>query len=270
MTADAKRRLTFGEALTDFGWFAIVFTMVVGGTSVLALLETIFVEHRLVAVFQWIVDGYNRIAAVAAAIVEPMLQPLVDWLNAQLHWRLHLAPHWRPLFILGMVLVIGLARAAWRAGHRLEAVLAITVIGAGALAGAIVSGLMPQDGGWWAQGLGAAAPTLALFSFFGGAAALSGGDPAERTPLAAAVLFIVISGAFAFVLGAALSLVPGLATGAGVLALALIIATFGAGFLWGGLINNDRSDAVLGLTILGGFASAALVLVADFAVKAMS
>lgn len=269
MTSDANARLTFGEALKDFGWFAFLFTAVIGGTSVLALLETVFVQHQLIAVFQWIVDGYNRIAAVAGAIIEPLTRPLLAWLNARLNWDLHLGAHWRPLFILGMVLVMGLARSAWRSDHRGEAVLAIGVIGAGALVGALVSGLMPLAGGWWAQGLGAAAPTLALFLFFGLAAAMSGGDPADNTPLGAAALFILIAGALAFVLGAGLSFAPGLSTGAGVLALAIIIALFGAGFLWNGLANNDRGDATLGLTILGGFASAGLVLIADAAVKAL-
>jgi hypothetical protein len=269
MTSETKTRLTLGDALKDFGWFALVFTMVVGGTSVLALLETVFVEHRLIAVFQWIVDGYNRIAAVVGAMVEPLMQPLVDWLNAQFGLTLALAPHWRPLFILGMVLVVGLARTAWRAGHKQDAMLAILVIGAGALVGALVSGLMPLEGGWWAQGLAAAAPTIALFTFFGAAAAMSGGDPADRTPLRMAALFIVIAGVVAFVLGAALSFVPGLSTGAGVMALAVIIAVFGAGFLWGGLAGNDNSDATLGLTILGGFVSAAMIVAADLVVKAI-
>jgi hypothetical protein len=169
-----------------------------------------------------------------------------------------------------MVLVIGLARSAWRSGYRRDAVLAVLVIGAGALIGALVSGIMPLQGGWWAQGVSAAAPTLALFSFFGGATVLSGGDPADKTPIGAAALFILIAGALAFALGAGLSFVPGLGAGAGVIALAVIVALFGAGFLAGGLIKNDRGDAALGLTILGGFASAGLVLVADLAVKAFS
>jgi hypothetical protein len=270
MAPEAKRRLTLGDALQDFGWFALVFTMVVGGSSVLALLETVFVEHRLIALFQWIVDGYNRIATVVGAMMEPLLQPMVDWLNAQFGLRLELAPHWRPLFILGMVLVVGLARSAWRAGHKRDAVLAILVIGAGALMGAVVSGLMPLTGGWWAQGLAAAAPTTALFTFFGAAAALSGGEPADRTPPQVAALFIIVAGVVAFVLGAALSFVPGLGAGAGVVGLAIIVAVFGAGFLWGGLAGNDSNDATLGLTILGGFVSAALIVAADLIVKAMN
>ena len=269
MTSDANARLSLGEALKDFGWFAILFTTVVGGTSVLALFETVFVDHKLIAVFQWIVDGYRRIASVAGAVVEPLLQPLVDAVNAQVHLNLHLDPHWRPLFILGMVFVIGLARSSWRSGDRKDAVLAVVFIGAGALVGAFVSGLMPLEGGWWAQGLSAALPTVALFMFFGLATIFSSG-PGERTPISAAALFILLSGAIAFAIGAALSFVPGLETGAGVIALATIIALFGVGFLWDGLAKNDRGDAALGLTILGGFASAGLVLAADIALKALS
>lgn len=267
--AAAGERLTFGEALKDFGWFTLLFTAVIGGTSVLALLESVFVQQELIAVFQWIVDGYNRIAALAGAIVEPLFRPALQALNDAFGWELHLAPHWRPLFILGMVMVMGLARGAWRSGNRKDAVFAVVVIGLGALIGALVSGLLPLSGGWWAQGLGAAAPAMALFVFFGLAGVLAGGDPADNTPLGAAALFILIAGALAFVMGAGLSFVPGLSAGAGVLALAIIIALFGAGFLWLGLHNNDRGDATLGLTILGGFASAGLVLVADVVVKAL-
>jgi hypothetical protein len=261
-------RLTLGKALQEFGWFAVLFTVVIGGTSVLALLEQVFVEHRLIAAFQWIVDGYDRIIGVAAAVIEPLVLPIVDALNTWLNLDLRLGPHWRSLFVLGMLLVLGLARGAWRSGHRRDAALAVLVIGVGALAGALVSGLLPLAGGWWAQGLGAALPTIALFAFFGIAAALSGGE--EKTPVGAAVLFVVIAGALAFVLGALLSLVPGLAAGAGVLSLALMIGLFGAGFLWNGLRNNDPGDAVLGLIVLGGFVSAGMVLIADLAVKALS
>ncbi len=267
MTSDAQTRLTLGEALKDFGWFALVFTAVVGGTSVLALFETVFVEHRLIALFQWIVDGYGRVAALAGAMVEPLLAPLIDWINARLQLNLHLGAHWRPLFILGMVLVIGLARGAWRSGHRRDAVFAVVVIGVGALLGALLSGLMPLEGGWWAQGFSAGIPTLALFTFFGLAAALDSGD--DATPLGIAIVFIAAVSVVAFAFGAALSFVPGLEVGAGVVALAAIIAFFGAGFLWNGLRANDREDARLGLTVLGGFASAALVLIADVAVKAL-
>lgn len=270
MTTDGQTRLTFGEALKEFGWFALLFTTVIGGASVLALLESVFVDHRLVALFQWIVDGYSRITTVVGAVFEPLFQPVVAWINGQLHLQLHLAPHWRPLFILGMVLVMGLARMAARAGEVWEAFLAVIVIGAGALIGSLISGLMPQDAIWWSQGLGAAVPTIAIFGFFGAAAAMSGGDPADRTPLGMAVAFILIAGAVAFVFGAGLSFVPGVGAGAGVLGLALIVAMFGAGFLWNGLANNDRSDAALGLTILGGFASAGLVLAANAALQAMS
>jgi hypothetical protein len=269
-TSDANARLTLGEALRDFGWFGLLFTTVIGGTSVLALLETVFVEHKLISVFQWIVDGYGRMATVAGAVVEPLMRPFVQALNAQLHAHLQLGPHWRPLFILSMVLVVGLVRSAWRSREYGEAVFGLIFIGAGALLGALVSGLMPMSGAWWMQGLSAALPTLTLFSFFGLAGAMSGGDPGDRTPIVPAIVFVLIASALAFALGAGRSFAPGLGAGAGVVALGAIIALFGVGFLWLGLATNDRGDAALGLTTLGGFASAALVLVADVAVKALA
>jgi hypothetical protein len=117
MTDEAKpEKLTLAEALKDLGWFPLAFAVVVGGPSVLTILQELFVNHKLVPALQWIVDGYQRIMAALGAVVEPWVQPAIDWVNARFGWQLVLDPVWRPLFALTMVIAMGDARTRWRGG----------------------------------------------------------------------------------------------------------------------------------------------------------
>lgn len=109
----APEQITLGDAIKDLGWFSWLFAIVVAGPSILSILQAVFVEHRLIAAFQWIVDGYNAIVSVLGAVIEPLVQPLINWLNEQLDWRLTLHPFWRPAFVLGMIGVGAKFRANW-------------------------------------------------------------------------------------------------------------------------------------------------------------
>jgi hypothetical protein len=102
--ADAGKpeRLTLDDALKDFGFFYALFVFLVSGPSWLSLLQMVFIEHRLVDALQWIVDGYNQIVGVLGAVIEPLLQPAINWLNGAFDWRLVLMPHWRPLALLSL------------------------------------------------------------------------------------------------------------------------------------------------------------------------
>jgi hypothetical protein len=97
-----------------------------------------------------------------------------------------------------------------------------------------------------------------------------------------------VFGAVAFALGAALSFIPGLHDRAGVLVLGGIIAAIGAITLVAGLsdVPGGQSDALipewddweregkrstsrLGLSLLGGFVAAGLVLLSNWALLAL-
>lgn len=278
MADQAKpEKLTLWEAIKDLGWFPLALAVIVGGPSILAILEEVFVKHQLVPALQWIVDGYNRVMAVLGAMVEPLIQPAIDWINARLNWSLTLDPVWRPLFALAMVFVLGLARAAWREGAQGQAVGVALGMGLGALLGAVLAGIVPSDGGWWAQGLRAAAPVASFLSLWGLTIAvrqINRGNAEETGPSIIFYLYFFLStfvyAGISFALAAGLSSWPDLAAGAGVIALGWVIAVLGIWFLSLGLSGDgDRYQTRVGLTILGGFIAAGMTLAADFGLKAL-
>lgn len=134
-------------------------------------------------------------------------------------------------------------------------------------------GLIPLDAGWWAQGLAAAAPWIVVFAMGGAvtllllALGLIHGD--VRDALFSFAMGAEVAGV-AFALGAALSFVPALSLGAGLIASALALTAIGLFFLLGGLNRGDRQSARLGLTLLGGFAAAAMIVVADLVARALT
>lgn len=248
--------------------------MIVGGPSILAILETVFVDHQLVPALQWIMDGYNRLMAVLSAVAEPLIQSAIEWLAAQLNWHLSLAPVWRPLFALGMVVVLGDSRTRLRDGRLGHAITNGICLGSGLFVGAAMAGVAPSSGGWWAQGLRAAAPVfcvMAMASLVDIASDVARGD---REHLSKEIVELTLGaplvGSGVFAMAAALYFIPGWAGSAGVIVLGVVVVLLGAFFLARGLIRNgNRFDTRFGLTVLGGFFAAGLILAADFGLKVL-
>lgn len=261
--ATIKQKLTLWGALKDVGWFPALYASAVGGPSVLAILEMALDGFRLVPAVQWIIDGYHQIARVMGLLIEPLFVPLIAWINGLLGWSLVLQPHWRPLFLLGMVIVMSMVRTDWRDGgvDRRKLLLESSAISFAFLVGAVIAGLVPLTGSWWVQGL---LVSLMIFAFFVASAA-SVGDRSD------AAIWTAIGGgvaAFFFVVAAVLSLVPGVGRGSGILVLAGCVAVLGIVALVGGISQSDRSLTRSGLAMLGGFVAAGAILAADAVVKA--
>ena len=266
-------RLTLREAIEDLGWFYATFSALVSGPSLLDLLQMVF-EHRLIDALQWIVDGYHDIAAVVGAVLEPLLRPPLAWLNALFGWRLELQPHWKPVFLLAMVFVTGLSRAVRRESV-LEAVLFGILLSLGALTGAVAAGLSPLAGGWWAQGVAAAAPVGMVSLLLGAPLALTAAGRARALPnplreLCGVVLNAFVLAGVAFAIGAGVSFLPGLSRGAGLLALGGGVLIIGVLSLLAGLAEADRMVSSIGLTLLGGFATAGLIVAVDAVLKVIA
>jgi hypothetical protein len=258
-------KLTLWEALKDLGWFSFWFAVIVGGPSVLAILEEVFVNHQLVPALQWIVDGYQRIMGVLGAIVEPLVQPAIEWINARFGWNLMLDPVWRPVFALCMVFLMAFVRKYIRNGDVARAVGVGGVVAIGFLTAALLIGLFAAGPGWLAQGA-VAAVLIATFGVVGAARNAAGGDWRK---VGSAVGNLGEPVLFLFAIGAGLSFVPGLAQSGGLIVLGGMIALLGVVWVGSGLSGGDRSDTRVGLTTLGGFVAAGLILAADFALKAL-
>lgn len=272
----AGKTITLRAALHDLGFFYGLFTVIVSGPSVLSLLQMVFVEHRLNDALQWIVDGYNDISAVVAGVIEPLFAPLIAWLSDALGWRLELQAYWRPLFILATMFVIGWTRTAWRSGHRVSAVAFLFSGVAGAMIGAVAAGLVPASAEARAvQGLVAAAPLLAVgVGVAAPLAAMEGSREKGKLALGTGIFVLVAIGVacLPWIAGTAW-VVAGVNSGAGVAGLGTALVFIGVLSLWSGLGIPSGPHALnatrLGLVLLGGFATAALILAADAALKAL-
>jgi len=266
---DDEERLIFADTMRDLLWFTALFSAVVGGPSILSILQTIFVEHRLVDALQWIVDGYDAVVAVLGAAVEPLLVPLIAWFGGLFGWEMSLQPYWKPLFLLAMLPVTSLARMARDvSGFKLRDAAATAVRVMAALAGAVAASLLPLDGGWWVQGLAAALPIALVSGAI--AATLSGDEWYPGVSMLAIVAGFAALAAVAFACGAALALQTALGFGAGLLALGGVLMVVGAGFALMGFRDADTVHGMVGVTLLGGFVTAGLILAADAAIKMLS
>jgi len=251
-------RFTLWDGIRDLGWFSWLFALVVAGPSVLSLGQTIFVDHKLIAALQWIVDGYNGVMDVLGAIFEPLLQPLIRWINSYFNWSLELQPHWRPLFVLSMIVCLSGTRTAWHAGLQAHAIKLSVGSGIAALIACLIVGVAPLSAGWWAHGLAAAAPpALVIIGLYAAAGQLEWDD----------IGIVSLIGGVMFAVGAAISFIPIFAESACILALSLLVFIAGLWWLMPALAKGERFNMRVGLTILGGFAVAAIIVAADAALK---
>lgn len=255
---------TLKDGADDVGWVFGIFVSLAGAPPVLSILQSIFADLDLTPLFQWIVNGYDTAMAAVGGVIEPLFQPLLDWISQQLHWSLEIRPYWRPLFAIAVIFVLAIVRASWRNNERIMAVLIAAVFLPFALMGALGVGLVPLDGSWWMQGVAATVPGFLVIL------PLSFIMLGDRESRGLALVLLLLPGIILFATGAGLAFIPGLAFGAGILALCIWVFLFGCVMLlfWFAV----RSPLVLriGLTLVGGFAVALGILAADAALRSLA
>jgi hypothetical protein len=283
MTDARAEKLTLGEGWKYLIWFPTLFATIVSAPSWLSLLETVLENYRLSPGLQWIVDGYHRITHVLSLAIEPFIAPIIAWTNARLGCQLMLYPHWRPLFLLTMMLHMGTFRAIlredpkWFTKFSRATFKALTII-IGALIGSLVAGLVPIEGRWWEQGMLATLPWLSMLV----ALALDGlpdqvahlldqHDPDSKISGRSEIVEPLLTvGALFFIVAASFSFMPGFERGAGIVALAAVLALNGVTAILLGIQHADRTEIRGGLSILSGFILAGIIVGADAIIKAFS
>lgn len=284
--AEDKRRLD------DIGAVPATLSGVIGAPSIVSLLQSAYEAKGLSAPFQVIVDGYNQGIESAAAIIEPVLTPLVAWVGSLFGWDVELHAHWRHLFVLCTIYLLAQIRIRRSEKGGSWYWIDLPVATLFALIGCLAAGTISPGGGWWAQGLIAAWP-LSMYWFglasanivshefartfsgfergkgFSYALGYVAAGSAIALGRAGRDLLIVVPPYFAigFLLGAALSFVPVIGDGAGVAALAVFAILAGVHFLRVGASQGEPYLTRLGMTMLGGYAAAALVYGIDIVLK---
>lgn len=251
------------STLDHVGWFSVMFAAVAGAPSVLSILDGVFVQYNLLSTFQWVVDGYNSVVGIVAALFEPSLLRVAAWLNASFGWDLVINEKWRALFMLSLIVGISYMRIHWN--ERLYEISSsqqiksrwsgcLLILGSGL--GAMIFAFIPTPPVWWIQGLAAALPlSLAAFLLVPVARVFDG------PYMAAGQLYIAgIALCSLFIVGSGLAFIPAIAGSAAIISIMMFT------FVWG-LVMSGAADNRWGLTILGGFVLAGLIVVADHAVR---
>lgn len=264
----AGTRLTLGEAIKELGFLPTLFAILIGGPSILSILQKVFLEHDLIEILQWIVDGYDSVIAILGAALDPLLQPLVTAIGGILNIELELDPIWRPIFALMLVVIVSAARADWNARYFRRAILYVLVGGLICLLGAFIASLSVSIDGWIAQLVTAAVPlALLLLSTTLVDAIDLAMDGRGAEGLAAfkrntfevgwglAIIVPLLTGLLSWMFGDSFSV--------GIAVLGITLVLFGVATFALGVADNDRYSARAGLSIVGGFAAAALILIAN-------
>jgi hypothetical protein len=271
--AVVAKKLTLWDAIVDLGWFPSIYSTLVGGLSILAMIQQVVKTLRLSPALQWIIDGYNQVTRAMAYFIEPLLAPLLQWINATFSLQLQLYPHWRPLCLLALIFVVSGFRGSLLAGETFKAFSIGMPLGIGVVLGSLGAGLVPLDGSSKFQGLIAFLPIAGAFFAIGLAATAEA--VIQRKWKDAAFIFCtapLASGGYTLIgLGCVALLtwfVPSSKDYAAFVVLAVFIAVMGLAAVLTGLLENSIADARVGLTMLGGFVTATLVVIADWAIRA--
>lgn len=187
---------------------------------------------------------------------------------------------WGSFLAFGLSIELCIAQVVWQQRRWRTSTLILMAGGLSNLASSGASSLLMVASSWSAQGLIAASPT-ALFSMSigtmgalycliapkpqgrsnGGASAL--GEAGDA--LGATFIVTAATGGLAFVMGAGLSLIPGVGVRAGILVQLGGAAFIGAAIFYLGLRTGVREYCRAGIAILGGFALAGLMSLASWA-----
>ena len=233
--------------------------------SVLSIVE-IVMDLKLIAAFQWIVSGYNQLLGVLARLVEPLIQPLIAWLNAVLGLKLELRPHWRPLFVLAVIPAVALLRTHGGFVRPLVMLRGVIFVLLPILLACLMARLVPETREGWRKGAYIAAFFVSLVQpILIWELSINVKTRGLSIRRALGIWGLVSAG-----LGGISLLLAWSGNGHPLELVAGIVMSIGGIFLAHGLKSGSQQTASLGLTILGGFVAAGLILAADAMVKMLS
>jgi hypothetical protein len=283
-------RLTLLAALKDLGWFSGIFATLVGAPSILAIIQAVFVDYNFVPLIQWIADGWNQLLHFLSMAIEPGVIWIIQIINNLVDLNMELHAHWRPIFALSMVLVMSSVRQDWTQGRNLRAFKFLIINTCVVLIISISIGLSPpnepvtfasqlvnaatlfKDAGWILSFLwGLFANFVVISPLIGSAYVLFIKHAPVFTPYLVSVFtfpfFLIFNlnwflGINIFEMGLGIN-----GFQVAILMQGLLIAWTGIRYIRSGFSGNNIGRVRRGLTILGGFVTAGLIVSTDAILK---
>lgn len=271
--ASPPAQISLWDALKDLGWLPLLL-MGLGGLSILDAAEKALAHDlTLILPLRSMLDGYHRVTRLMGDIVDPLAMPLVRQIGARFGWHLDLSPIWRPIFVIAMITVTGWSRALWHRGDHRFSIVVLAILTPSVLVGSLACALVTHLDGVRGQALLAILPIVSLWAATGVAVAVDAvlrREPAQAwRGLLSWAINTVVTVAVAGLLTVILYLPPQTRDHAGILVLGGAVAYLGVFYLRQGLNTGERFYSRLGLSILGGFVAAGVVLFADWLMRVM-
>lgn len=260
-------RATLALAFRDLGFVGGIFISLIGGPSVITLLQAVLADFRLSAILQWLIDGYNDLLSVLTLGLEPLLAGVLAQLGALFPFDVDLEPHWRPLFVLALIFISANTRTIWGDGYRGPAVLYAVFAAVCTLIGSVVAGVVPS--GADAVLHGGVAALFVLLHFFGLFLAYALATVAfdftapYRQPLGRYLLRDAVLAMIAFIAAVALSVGGAPVERPGLTAVFMGMFVYGVYWLSYGLLQDVFPEVRFGLRLVGGFVFAFGVIALD-------
>lgn len=282
-------RSTERSGATLLSWFPLAYASLVGGPTIASLTLAILNGEPLSAPIRSALESYKVLSELATILLQPALLLAAQGVIAVIGGDVEMNPQWKPLFFLGSIPIIGLCRLYLWDGNRRQAALVSFVLGITLLSVALGVALVPERSHWISQGLIAFIPVFGLTLLYGPTIVqndrllviMSGG----RGFLAVLMLLFsmpvaLAAGAAAFAVGAILAKAEIHSSFAGIISFMAFLLVFawwnirtGRNYRLSSLARARKigeSNFRLGLLLMGGFATAALLLIGDFVISAIA
>jgi hypothetical protein len=252
----------------DVSWLSVVL-MVTGGLSLIDVLESAIVQHdlSLITPFEVLLHGYQRMVSVLDAVIVPLVEPIIYWVNDRFRFDLSLHPVWRPVMVLWLVYAVAAARLLWKDGQSLASLFVGVSAGGCGLLTALGIAFLPFDSaergelpvaGWIAvlATLLAVAVRSATVKLYQSQWSKEGRYLARLPPY---LTVIVLTASYVAIAGLGADKSSNVVLGVGIL-----VGVLALQFCF------EKSTILrrVGVTMIGGYVAAALILLSDWIVKA--
>ena len=242
----------------DVGWTFRLLSALMTALALVALARHAFVTWSLSAPLALVMEAYNATTQLLLGWTQPYLQSALTWLGSLIGWRPTLFPHWRDVFVLVSLWTAGICRGLRQEGRTWRATA--TFGWAGALVSALAAGTASlQNSDHLSAVFVVGVPLVVVCFLLFGERMVAGSWRRVSVDLS---LIAVLVGLGVLSAQTLLSVTPALVV------LATLIATLASGIVLATpQRRRSRFRRPAGLSILTGFAGAALFFAIDGGLK---